>query len=77
MDNVGITRNHVTEQSPATGGGLHAIFCGDIVLDNKWNAMKRTTNLALGTLIVELVGNGEGVRVKLKNGTGGIVRIKK
>ena len=38
--------------------------------------MERTTNLPLGTLIIELVGNGEGVWIELENSTGDIVRIK-
>lgn len=38
--------------------------------------MERTANLPLGTLVIELVSNGEGIWVELENSTGGIVRAQ-
>jgi hypothetical protein len=68
---VRIARHNVTKQSPATGGGLHTVLTSDVVLDNEGDAVERTTNLTLSTLFIQLLGNGESIRVELQNGTKG------
>jgi hypothetical protein len=70
VNNVGITGDNATEQSPATSSGLHTIFGGDVVLDNERDTVQRATDIALGTLIIQLLGNSERIRVVLQDGTG-------
>jgi hypothetical protein len=66
---MGIAGYNVAQQSPATGSGLHAVLTGDVVLDDEGNAVERTANLTLSTLLIQLLGNGESIRVELQDGT--------
>lgn len=68
LDDVRIAGHDATEESPATGGSLHAVLGSDVVLDGKGNAVERTADLASRTLGIALGGDGEDVGVDLHHG---------
>lgn len=69
VDDKGITGHDAAEQSPATSGSFHAVLGGNVVLDNEGNAVQGTADLALGTLLIQRLSNGVGIRVELQDGT--------
>ena len=72
---MGVPGHNAAQQGPAASSSLHTVLGGDVVLDNEGDTVERTTDLALGTLLIQLLRNGEGIRVELQEGTGDIVSL--
>jgi hypothetical protein len=70
FDNKSITGDDAAEQSPAAGAGVEVVLGGDVVLDDKGDAVQRAPDLASLALSISLGGNGEDVGVDLNDGTG-------
>lgn len=69
-DNVGVSRHDVAQKGPAAGACLQVVLGGDVVLDNKGDAVQRASDLAALALSISLGGNGEGVGIDLDDGAG-------
>lgn len=70
-DDKRVSRHDVAQEGPAAGTGFQVVLGGDVVFDNKGDAVQRATDLAALALSISLGGNGEGVGVDLDDGTGG------
>jgi hypothetical protein len=67
VDDVRVAGHNTAEQSPAAGCGLHTVLAGNIVLHNERDTVERSTDLAMGALLVQLLGDGECIGVELQN----------
>ncbi len=47
---------------------MHGIGRGDVVLDQDGNAVQRAAELSLPALLVQLLGNGDGIGIGFNDG---------